>query len=462
MLLLVKSWVRPHTRRLPDGRVVQVAGHQDRRTRQPEANPHQLDLDLENANNPAGPRSSPNSVGSPPQDPQLAALLKQYAGDSEVTPEEIHEAVRQHRDVEARYRGTPQWLKAPNGLPTGLNERQWVLVRTPNFKRWFGDWEGLVQQQRLDLFIDTALADPASQGTLVLRAVIPEERAEVLRQGGPDLAGMEHVLDAQELRHAMKSHGGADEVSRQPDQRPLKPDDLKRIAAVLDAPDELTVQPRQTNRTSLIYGRAFPDGKVEYVERVFETSTKHKPRLVTKTVWVKAAAGVGSSPTRVSAPYRNTSLAFSGGRINPDTVSKVVDPNGEPRVVYRALDKDRGPVLSGSKEKSGGRIYFTDVAAGAAEYAAWRGGSEPHTLSAFLRIVNPMPNDDTLSRAEYVAAKHDGRVHPGTFGGGETYFAADTSTQIKSAIGNAGTFRPDLGHMNKAHRHLWLFFRGHC
>ncbi len=32
-------------------------------------------------------------------------------------------------------------MKAPNGNPTNLNERQWLQVRTPEFKAWFGDWE---------------------------------------------------------------------------------------------------------------------------------------------------------------------------------------------------------------------------------------------------------------------------------------------------------------------------------
>ena len=32
-------------------------------------------------------------------------------------------------------------MKATNGEPTKLTEEQWLLVRTPNFKRWFGDWE---------------------------------------------------------------------------------------------------------------------------------------------------------------------------------------------------------------------------------------------------------------------------------------------------------------------------------
>lgn len=43
--------------------------------------------------------------------------------------------------VRKKYEDTPQWLKAPNGKPTNLNELQWLQVRTPNFKNWFGDWE---------------------------------------------------------------------------------------------------------------------------------------------------------------------------------------------------------------------------------------------------------------------------------------------------------------------------------
>ncbi|MDR2673458.1 MAG: hypothetical protein LBC18_00935, partial [Opitutaceae bacterium] len=35
----------------------------------------------------------------------------------------------------------PGWLKAPNGEETNLTEQQWVQVRTPSFKEWFGDWE---------------------------------------------------------------------------------------------------------------------------------------------------------------------------------------------------------------------------------------------------------------------------------------------------------------------------------
>lgn len=44
-------------------------------------------------------------------------------------------------DVRKQYINTDKWLKAPNGNDTNLTEKQWLQVRTPSFKKWFGDWE---------------------------------------------------------------------------------------------------------------------------------------------------------------------------------------------------------------------------------------------------------------------------------------------------------------------------------
>jgi len=52
------------------------------------------------------------------------------------------EAVRaQHAEALRAHREDGKPLPAPNGKPSKLNEYQWVQVRTPAFKRWFGDWE---------------------------------------------------------------------------------------------------------------------------------------------------------------------------------------------------------------------------------------------------------------------------------------------------------------------------------
>ena len=60
---------------------------------------------------------------------------KVYAQSAVDVPSEQKESVRK------QYEGTTQWMKAPNGEDTNLTEEQWLAVRTPAFKEWFGDWE---------------------------------------------------------------------------------------------------------------------------------------------------------------------------------------------------------------------------------------------------------------------------------------------------------------------------------
>jgi hypothetical protein len=47
----------------------------------------------------------------------------------------------EYAGVKEKYQGTAQWMKAPDGSKSKLTERQWLQVRTPAFKSWFGDWE---------------------------------------------------------------------------------------------------------------------------------------------------------------------------------------------------------------------------------------------------------------------------------------------------------------------------------
>jgi len=58
--------------------------------------------------------------------------------------ETLFQTAKEQKEAEAvrrQYEGTPQWMKAPDGTPTKLSEQQWIQVRTPSFKEWFGDWE---------------------------------------------------------------------------------------------------------------------------------------------------------------------------------------------------------------------------------------------------------------------------------------------------------------------------------
>lgn len=57
--------------------------------------------------------------------------------DAQLSVEELDEMEQIKKNAKAD--GT--FMKAPNGKPTNLTERQWLQVRTKAFKKWFGDWE---------------------------------------------------------------------------------------------------------------------------------------------------------------------------------------------------------------------------------------------------------------------------------------------------------------------------------
>jgi hypothetical protein len=78
------------------------------------------------------------------------ALLTQQMLDGAKAPAAFKEpilysardtAALEYQAVIDQYQNTDAWMKAPSGQPTNLTERQWVQVRTPSFKAWFGDWE---------------------------------------------------------------------------------------------------------------------------------------------------------------------------------------------------------------------------------------------------------------------------------------------------------------------------------
>lgn len=51
------------------------------------------------------------------------------------------EIAKEMADIKADAVADGSFMKAPNGKPSNLNERQWLQVRTAAFKDWFGDWE---------------------------------------------------------------------------------------------------------------------------------------------------------------------------------------------------------------------------------------------------------------------------------------------------------------------------------
>ena len=80
----------------------------------------------------------------------------------EVSPETAHQLNQSAIENELqlakeKYWNTDEWMKAPDGTPTKLTERQWLIAHSDSFKKWFGGWDtvekinGLINGARVEL-----------------------------------------------------------------------------------------------------------------------------------------------------------------------------------------------------------------------------------------------------------------------------------------------------------------------
>ena len=106
-----------------------------------------------------------------------------------ITPE-----VRAEMDaIVAEAKANGKYLKAPNGEDTKLNPEQWALVRTQNFKKWFGDWEN--NPENASKIIDEN-GEPMVMyhgGTFGIKDFVPNGAMHF----GSKVAAMERVLDTE-------------------------------------------------------------------------------------------------------------------------------------------------------------------------------------------------------------------------------------------------------------------------
>lgn len=398
-------------------------------------------------------------------------------------------AQREYDEVVARYTnedGTkkPGWMKAPNGKPTRLTERQWVQVRTPSFKKWFGDWErGAVADAIL------GDADIASDGAL-LKMEAKAQRAEAkriydaLKAGGPV-----ETADGRSVHFLTRGFKEIKSHSADPHTLAIVPI-LKEVVASARYIGEGDVAATAANKDVKayhIYARRVNLGDGSMVARIVIREDKNGNQFYdeesTSIENVKEIQGQGSREPNTGSgpesPYAPHSLAEFFGGINPDSVSKVVDENGEPLVVYhgtnatedaetwnartRTYDTEHRKFTVFRRDAAGGRNaghFFSDSAdvagsMGGELYAVHLAMRSPLVVDAQGRTWGAIPFEGGLKDANEVAAYAEAHGHDGLIlrnvrdgaGIGEmeqsaTDYVVFGSRQIKSATDNTGAFDP--------------------
>lgn len=64
--------------------------------------------------------------------------------------DDSNEIIKELNDIKNKAIVNGTFMKAPNGKTTNLTEKQWLMVRTKAFKKWFGDWEKVISNVNLN------------------------------------------------------------------------------------------------------------------------------------------------------------------------------------------------------------------------------------------------------------------------------------------------------------------------
>ena len=300
----------------------------------------------------------------------------------EPAAEEISEAQKQYEEVKSKYMGTPLWMKAPNGKPTNLTESQWIEVRTPNFKRWVDDWEMLAEAYPEHEIFDIDEAYKFARGNLQGGEFTSKDgHTATLGRSGIDKmnSGLARGKTGNNRLHALAfaNVGKLFENSELLEAEPQRDGDsnikqyLKFYAPLyLDGRFYVVkITARELYSGNKLYS-------LEGLDIIEESEYRGQPR--------------GSKENSISADYSDSVKNFVRKiREVKGNVSKVVDENGEPKVVYHGTDNTnpdytRFTVFKHSDPRVKKYVHFFSSSRDVA------GSMGSYVYDVFLNIKNPL------------------------------------------------------------------------
>lgn len=433
------------------------------------------------------------SRARPAADADMVRELARAEGISEDEARaRIEQAQREFAETERAYGGKAAYDAAKKAGKTKLNYRQWVQVRMPAFKAWFGDWQAvrgarqLQQQKPLNLDGVRTLANKA-EAKSVFKAfgeVTNDTDGQTVRfpvETIGKLVGLRRFFDALQIAGAF--------------------DRLFKGAVPMYSEGE-TLLPKHKDHTGNIAGyhhylnRFELDGRTYYVRFTARESVVKKDGEESKNFVHSAVVSdieIYDEKGAIPEPARATDNRILTGKDAPlhDTVaehgeqgkrepwrdkklanwldaakrgaSAVVDEEtGEPMVVYHGTDADFSVFDIGKFGQTdsgwyGKGFYFTpSTNATFAEDAAYERGGNANVMPVFLNIRKPVYGQHYAERGSDLVASGKERGRDGVIvryeadheeAGQIAEIVATDPTQIKSATGNVGLFgqrNPDI------------------
>lgn len=349
------------------------------------------------------------------------------------------------RRTERAYGGREAYNKAKAAGKTKLNYRQWVQVRTPEFKAWFGDWEAQTANSDFNRMLGQVELGEVKSGTVLQLGVA----GPVLGRFG--IPPLKIEVTQSILRDHMQKHG-------------ISFAHLRNIAEHVQAPIAVFKSKTNPNSTILLTEIQHPEGSLVVAihankargSLVINDIRSIHPKPADKlNFWVEDGLLQGVDEDRgrhllLTADRANSGreefqeasspILYSTDAIR--NVSKVTDPDtGEPMVVYHGTPHD---IADGVFRRGADGIFFTDSIGMANRYADTADGG--NVVPVYLSIQNPAPaaaqKQHGFSNARLDAAGYNGIIEVMNRGATDqrTVYIAFKPTQIKSATANNGDF----------------------
>ncbi len=395
--------------------------------------------------------------------------LKGVASEK-VEKQQVSTGSEEERAIIEHAKESGTYMKAPNGKPTRLTEKQWAQVRTKAFKSWFGDWEKAARIEKL------RKSEPV---VITGEEIAPSDELKQYKRNaleyGKTLRGEYTNEDTKETIALTggNSRGGIREIL-QHDYKDIEhlqsiaaiPQIIEKSTYIDEAPNE-DVEKYPGIKSFRYYVCGLKIGNNDYTvkaviavqnngDRYYDhkLSSIEKGKLLSIIPTIQEAGIEDNLPLSIGKDRRLLSILQTNS-------SKVVDENGEPLVVHHSTDNEFDTF---SKEKLGENTdqnASDDSVAATAHIGFWFNTNDltgtlfqERDVAGYLDVKEPYEFNSLESLVEdmsyYSSAEefvdrlkedgYDGIVVRKDEEMSGTSYVAFEPNQIKSATDNNGEF----------------------
>ena len=291
------------------------------------------------------------------------------------------------------------YMKAPNGKPTNLSEKQWAQVRTTAFKNWFGDWEKAARIEKVRRSKAVVISGSEYKDKYELNRDSAKEWIKDNLRGEYTIADTEEIVSLTKVgANKVTSHWMSNKAHLQ--SIAAIPQLIRHAIFIEERPNE-----KHNNKydSYKYYICGLKIGTTDYTVKLtigVKSGKKYYDHALTEIEKGKLLDRINDQAdkkgftTTGDAPLQSYALSIGKDSkllsILQTNSSKVVDENGEPMVAYHGSNNeftkfDTARIGSSTGTSDGRGFYFTTDKDYANSF-----GKDGNVLSVFLNIDNPL------------------------------------------------------------------------